>query len=110
MKQIKISGCHECDKKDTFRVLHCAYKGVLLQIDKQVFEKTIHPDCPLDDMDEQGGWISVDERLPEEWQRVLFVVKLTFSCFIVIRNYHSVTMNESLTHWQPLPDKPKEGF
>jgi hypothetical protein len=112
MKQIKISGCHECDKRHT----SCGIWLIVHAVDwveSYVDSETIHPDCPLDDVEEQGGWIRVEDRLPEEGQRVLCVVKLLHSTFIDMRNYHNNTMNHPITHWQPLPsppkDKPKEG-
>ena len=65
-----------------------------------------------------GGWISVDERLPEENGRCLVCVAIRHLVFedltmVVIMGYNKingfdvVSGEETVTHWMPLPEAPK---
>jgi hypothetical protein len=60
MKQILIKGCHECGKKYGDMPFCFCSEIAGLCVNQQVLDRTIHSDCPLDDVDEQGGWISVE--------------------------------------------------
>lgn len=61
-------------------------------------------------------WISVKDRLPEKGERVLAVVEDTtvFEAFINMSNVWlrgGIEMEKwygKVTHWQPLPEAPKE--
>lgn len=60
---------------------------------------------------ENNGWISVDEKLPKNGQVVLtydglriFICKMVGSKWIVMSGYFYC----SATHWQPLPEPPKD--
>ena len=61
-------------------------------------------------------WISVDDRLPKPWKRVLIYSRHDFyesASYIGIPGKWRVTWNhemlddDSVTHWMPLPEKPK---
>lgn len=56
----------------------------------------------------QSEWISVEERLPEKWQRVL--VNYNGNVCISWQNANSTWFecwNDKVTHWMPLPELPK---
>lgn len=69
---------------------------------------------------DSGGWISVDDALPEEYKSVLLVGKkpngeslLTNGCLVqgLIDRYgvnEGFSVKMFVTHWQPLPQPPKE--
>ena len=61
-------------------------------------------------------WISVDDRLPEPWKRVLIYSRYDFcesALYIGAPGIWRVTWNhemldaDSVTHWMPLPEPPK---
>ena len=58
-------------------------------------------------------WISVTERLPEEWVDVLALLKCG-GCVVVVRSgrkwrerWNNELMDRPPTHWMPLPKPPK---
>ena len=56
----------------------------------------------------EGEWISVDERLPDKWQRVL--VNYYGNVCISWQNANGTWFecwNDKVTHWMPLPEPPK---
>jgi hypothetical protein len=70
--------------------------------------------------EEQGGWISVEDRLPKVNKLVLIYSTIRavdiaslgrFGKSWWVNTGKSFQYNEyeKVTHWQPLPDKPKEG-
>lgn len=69
-------------------------------------------------MQEQEKWISVDDRLPKNFDNILCYLK---NSHIVICTFHKkvksfqvchtlkeVTDNNPVTHWMPLPQPPKQ--
>ena len=53
-------------------------------------------------------WISVEDRLPEKWQRVL--VNYNGNVCISWQNANGTWFecwNDKVTHWMPLPEAPK---
>ena len=63
MKHIKVTGCHDCDSVFT-NAIYCHGDIVWLcrkdgmTVSEFHKNKTIHPDCPLDDIEEQGNLIT----------------------------------------------------
>lgn len=61
--------------------------------------------------DKWQGWISVNDKLPENWQVVLVWSSLMNRC--IVNSYHEHTDQDSawfkrkFTHWMPLPEEPK---
>ena len=63
----------------------------------------------------EGEWISVDERLPEDQQRVLTIDTEGEMqvCFYktawkgIFQMYHGLVKIFNITHWMPLPEAPK---
>ena len=59
---------------------------------------------------EMQGWISVDEKLPDEYTNVLVVAdgKVLFCQMWVYGNGEKHFTLSGVTHWMPLPKPPKE--
>lgn len=68
-----------------------------------------------------NGWISVDDRLPEEHEYVLirmdgitfqgylyFDIRDTYANMIWVNSKNNDHFDSEVTHWQPLPEPPKE--
>lgn len=58
-----------------------------------------------------GGWISVKDRLPEEYERILTYDKYSdVKENRLLRSYPCVSWSYGfhVTHWMPLPESPKE--
>ena len=64
-----------------------------------------------------GEWISVKDRLPDAFCKVLAVWKANGETVIDTAFWtdsgfsvnHWVVMQTKITHWMPLPEPPKEG-
>lgn len=62
-----------------------------------------------------GQWVSVKDRLPEQFQRVLICRRRRYGQLywdnVVIDLGHEVIQNRhgDITHWMPLPEPPKKG-
>lgn len=61
---------------------------------------------------EKSPWISVTERLPETWKRVLVLHENGFVEIEYLRKDNGEFLYEyifgKVTHWMPLPPAPKE--
>lgn len=58
------------------------------------------------------GWISVKERLPERYERILTYDKYSgVKENWLLRSFHGVSWSYGfhVTHWMPLPEPPKDG-
>jgi hypothetical protein len=69
---------------------------------------------PFSQPHENGGeWISVEERLPEEDETVLYYdEKYVSACMFFSEEFNTLDTYESsivdgVTHWMPLPEPPK---
>ena len=69
------------------------------------------------ELDEKQRWIPVTKRLPEEWVDVLVWSEYGFcetAVYLGIRGRWLVSWNhdmldaDTVTHWMPLPEPPKE--
>ena len=105
MKGIKL--CGECANYDWKK--HKCRIGCNDDSDPQA---SFYGDCPLPDVEPVQSWISVDERLPDENTRVL--VYLTHQAYghthmdtDRIFDGRWVRWSGSITHWMPLPERPK---
>jgi hypothetical protein len=62
-----------------------------------------------------GGWVSVEERLPEVGTDVIGYSEKKDRCFVVAYSdtyksfFSGQFTNDDITHWMPLPLPPKEG-
>lgn len=57
------------------------------------------------------GWIPVTERMPEEWVPVIVRSKYGFTAmemYIGVPGKWKYLESDSVTHWMPLPEPPKE--
>ena len=84
-----------CERYDEIKCIHDCDECIATQIYNAGYRK-------------QSGWISVDERLPEKWQRVL--VNYNGNVCISWLNANSTWFecwNDKVTHWMPLPEAPK---
>jgi hypothetical protein len=119
-KYIKITGCHDCDKRgicvnaeNPKKALFPKYWCPLLNMNvmKYVDSKTIHPDCPLDDYEEQG-WISVvNRRSPGDLKDGEYYVMEMKKAYLIDGSFMdwdipSELVDIMVTHCKPLPQKP----
>ena len=61
----------------------------------------------------ESGWISVKDRLPEDYQRVLCLfesgtMEVSFRASVKGFCYEGFKQTGKVTHWMPLPEPPKE--
>lgn len=54
----------------------------------------------------KGGWISVDDRLPELCNYYLVRIDLRPDCKHTDVQYWDDGFDENVTHWMPLPEPP----
>lgn len=63
---------------------------------------------------ENNGWVSVKDRLPEKFKEVIvtnryiFIAKFDGEDWIVSGGFFGIRPIYGVTHWQPLPEPPKE--
>ena len=90
--------CQNCDN----------YNGVRCRACADADNMDIVSDMPAADVQPVNRWISVEDRLPEERKRVL--VYNEGGITIAWRDkgeWDDIFLN--VTHWQPLPEPPKDG-
>ena len=70
----------------------------------------------IDEAPTIGGWISVEDRLPEEGVTVLTVVEMedktrgfTFAYHSKVWKYGLISKYSRIIYWMPLPEIPKDG-
>ena len=64
-----------------------------------------------------GEWISVKDRLPEVWQKVIVAIRVNGDSIVDtgwwLEDGRTVVslgfIQNHITHWMPLPEPPKEG-
>lgn len=88
-----------CDDPSVFGCTHCKYEdnqgGV--EVDDVDFEDVVI-----------RQWISVEDRLPEEDQKVLAYTAESQGTFEEYRLCFGWAIKGRVTHWMPLPEPPKE--
>ncbi len=92
---------------------------ILRSTGSSLFDRTYDPDYKLlldeaaDRLENQGQWISVDERLPDKEGTYLTYTdknKMLFDVFCIYPSHGTkfwVGGNGEVTHWMPLPEAPK---
>ena len=101
-------GCETCELGNEITRLHkridrLKKQNETLTIQKNDWERLAR----FYEAHEPNKWISVDERLPKEYETVLvYGMGLISSDYLTSRGrwYN----HEIITHWQPLPTPPKE--
>lgn len=66
------------------------------------------------ELEKKGTWVSVKDRLPEDYQRVLCLfesgtMEVSFRASVKGFCYEGFKQTGKVTHWMPLPEPPKEG-
>lgn len=79
-------------------------KSLLLPAERTIIDQ-------IDSAPTVGGWISVKDKLPERYERVLTYdercgVKENWA--IRLKPYVDWSQGYHITHWMPLPEPPKE--
>ena len=95
-------------KDEAREILQKLSNGVLTFMEAEAI------DCAIQALGD--GWVSVDERLPEESTKVLAVFRSVFIGSVVVDvglsnfthgRFDSAIDRCKVTHWQPLPSPPK---
>ena len=89
-----------------------------------MLEKKVASQCIISDycrgwndaVDAMPRWISVEERLPEDYEDVVIIMRDGASSWyrVAYREYGGWSfgggrrVNDEVTHWMPLPELPKE--
>lgn len=65
------------------------------------------------ELEKKGTWVSVKDRLPEDYQRVLCLfesgtLEVSFHASVKGFCYEGFKQTGKVTHWIPLPEPPKE--
>ena len=65
------------------------------------------------ELEKKGTWVSVKDRLPEDYQRVLCLfesgtMEVSFRASVKGFCYEGFKQTGKVTHWIPLPEPPKE--
>ena len=65
------------------------------------------------ELEKKAAWVSVKDRLPEDYQRVLCLFKsgtmeVSFRASVKGFCYEGFKQTGKVTHWMPLPERPKE--
>ena len=65
------------------------------------------------ELEKKGTWVSVKDRLPEDYQRVLCLfesgtMEVSFRASVKGFCYEGFKQTGKVTHWMPLPEPPKE--
>lgn len=77
-------------------------------------QSCFYGDCPLPDVVPKSEWISVDERLPKEYESVLGYMKdagvfpPVRECYLVGRVFFFPALKDMhpVSHWMPMPAPP----
>lgn len=65
------------------------------------------------ELEKKAAWVSVKDRLPEDYQRVLCLfesgtMEVSFRASVKGFCYEGFKQTGKVTHWMPLPEPPKE--
>lgn len=104
----------ECHSDWSTKAIEWKEKSELLQLEIYELESKLALQNIL--MFDIPEWISVDDRLPQCYQRVLchrpdkfsVICKFVQGCVYHFTNAETGFTEDEVTHWQPLPELPKE--
>lgn len=108
---MREEGYYRVKRKGKETIGHFTPKASLWQL---VGSHLHYGDSDFDEIDEvrieRRGWISVNDRLPDEFIDVLVTdgEKIRISCVDSSGTIDSYIIYGEVTHWQPLPDPPAE--
>jgi hypothetical protein len=90
----------------------CIQLIVKMGLDKFYSKQTVIKVMEEYAQQKKTGWVSVEERLPEQESRVLFCLKggAMIAGYFFENHFYSGDSYcfKTVTHWQPLPEPPKK--
>lgn len=75
---------------------------------KAAKEQVADADKGMNPSNNSNGWISVKERLPDNALEVIAISNGKSTAFLHKLAYCRWIIDETITHWMPLPEAPKE--